>query len=678
MHVFSTGPLALFAAAVVSVLSLAGCGAACDAPANGITAEVSQHADGESAGGVADDTSGSAGRMLTQVGRFHHTAQQAEEWDASAAEIVTFDPASQQIFTVNGMAKAVDVLDARDVSNLKKTGVLDLSGGGAFADYGSPNSVAVSQGLIAVAVENDQKQSPGWVYFFHAADGSFVKRVVAGALPDMVTFTPDGRKALAANEGEPNADYSIDPEGSISLIAIQDGVPGDDATQLGFEAFNRRGPRADELPEGVRIFGNFGRTELSVSERLDEATLAVSDATGIKKGHWVTITPDVAAADGEPLAYQVASVSGTAVTFTRPLDDEATYTPGDAADASTLKVFLHDGQSSVAQDLEPEYIAVSEDSTTAFVTLQENNAVAVIDLKSDTITAIRPLGTKDHSLPGNELDASDSDEAVNIRCWPVQGMYQPDSIVTFTTGDETFLVTANEGDARAYDGFTEEAAFRDVVWGDADGAAIIDGADFSDKNGVGDLVTTITNDADRDGTFESRRCFGGRSFSIWTVSGEQVWDSGHDFAVITADRYGLQFNNDNKKTEDEKDGRSDAKGCEPEAIAVGRVGESTYAFVGLERMGGIMVYDISSPASPVFVEYVNNRDITKQGKAFGDPDGDYGPEGFCFVPAESSPVGVPLLIVGSEVSGTTTVYQVDAPAASRLEGDGSAARPLTR
>ena len=678
MHVFSTTPLALFAAAVASLLSLSGCGVACEQPTNGTAAEVLQHADGETAGGVAGDTSESAGGMLTQVGRFHHTGQQAEAWDASAAEIVAFDPASQQIFTVNGMAKTVDVLDTRDVSNLKKTGVLDLSGGGAFADYGSPNSVAVSQGLIAVAVENDQKQSPGWVYFFHAADGGFVKRVVAGALPDMVTFTPDGRKALAANEGEPNADYSIDPEGSISLIAIQDGVPGDDATQLGFEAFNRRGPRADELPEGVRIFGNFGRTELSVSERLDKATLAVSDATGIKKGHWVTITPDVAAADGEPLAYQVASVSGTAVTFTRPLDDEATYTPSDAADASTLKVFLHDGQSSVAQDLEPEYIAVSEDSTMAFVTLQENNAVAVIDLKSDTITAIRPLGTKDHSLPGNELDASDSDEAVNIRCWPVQGMYQPDSIVTFTTGDETFLVTANEGDARAYDGFTEEAAFRDVVWGDADGAAIIDGADFSDKNGVGDLVTTITNDADRDGTFESRRCFGGRSFSIWTVSGEQVWDSGHDFAVITADRYGLQFNNDNKKTEDEKDGRSDAKGCEPEAIAVGRVGESTYAFVGLERMGGIMVYDISSPASPVFVEYVNNRDITKQGKAFGDPDGDYGPEGFCFVPAESSPVGVPLLIVGSEVSGTTTVYQVDAPAASRLEGDGSAARPLTR
>lgn len=605
--------------------------------------------------------------MLTQVGRFHHTDQSPEGWDASAAEIVAFDPASQQIFTVNGMAKAVDALDARDVSSLQKTGVLDLSGEGAFADYGSPNSVAVSQGLIAVAVENAEKQSPGWIYFFHAADGGFLKRVVVGALPDMVTFTPDGGKALAANEGEPNADYSIDPEGAISIIAIQNGVPADEATQLGFEAFNRGGPRADELPKGVRVFGNFGRTALSVSERIDEATLIVSNAAGIEKGHWVTISPDPAAADGAPMAYQVASVSGMAVTFTRPLDDEATYTPGDAADATKLKVFLHDGQSSVAQDLEPEYIAVSADSTTAFVTLQENNAIAVVDLTNDTITAIRALGIKDHSLPGNELDVSDSDNLVNIQSWPVQGMYQPDAIVAFATGGETFLVTANEGDARAYDGFTEEVAFRDVAWGNADGATIIEGADFSDKNGVGDLLTTVTNDGDRDGLFESRQCFGGRSFSIWTTDGKLVWDSGHDFAVITADRHGLRFNNDNKKTENEKDGRSDAKGCEPEAIAVGRVGKSTYAFIGLERMGGIMVYDISSPASPVFVEYINNRDITKQGKDFGDPDGDYGPEGFCFVPAESSPAGVPLLIVGSEVSGTTTVYRIDAPSAGAAE-----------
>jgi DNA-binding beta-propeller fold protein YncE len=663
MPSFSFSTHVRLAAAAAVMLSLSGCGASGDKPVN----ERAQVPPMDAAGDVTDKASESAGGMLTQVGRFHHTDQSPEGWDASAAEIVAFEPECQQIFTVNGMAKAVDVLDARDVSSLTKTGVLDLSGNGAFADYGSPNSVAYSKGLIAVAVENAEKQSPGWVYFFQSADGGFVKRVVAGALPDMVTFTPDGGKALAANEGEPNADYSIDPEGSISIIAISDGEPADEATQLGFEAFNRGGPRADELPDGVRVFGNFGRTERSVSERIDESTLALRSAAGIEQGHWVTISPDPAAADGEPLAYQVASVSGTAVTFTRPLDDEATYTPGDAADATKLKVFLHDGQSSVAQDLEPEYIAVSADSMTAFVTLQENNAVAVIDLVSNTITAIRALGAKDHSLPGNELDASDGDEAVNIRSWPVQGMYQPDAIATFAAGGETFLVTANEGDARAYDGFTEETAFRDVAWGDADGAAIIEGADFSDKNGAGDLVTTVTNDGDRDGIFESRRCFGGRSFSIWTADGEQVWDSGHDFAVITADRYGLQFNNDNKKTEDDKDGRSDAKGCEPEAVAVGRVGESTYAFIGLERMGGIMVYDISSPASPRFVEYVNNRDITKQGKDFGDPDGDYGPEGFCFVPAEASPAGVPLLIVGSEVSGTTTVYRIDAPSTGAAE-----------
>ena len=610
---------------------------------------------GDAAGPAAED----AAVHLVQLGRFHHTDQSPSGWDASAAEIVAYDAGTEQIFTVNGMAKTVDVLDGSDMSALRKAGVLDLQNGGEFLDAGPPNSVAVSNGLVAVAVENADKQNPGWVYFFQAQDRSFVKRVVAGALPDMVTFTPDGRKALVANEGEPNADYSIDPEGSLSIIAIVDGVPADEAALVSFAAFNAGAPRAAELPAGVRIFGNYGRTQLSVSARINEATIAVSDSAGIEAGHWVTIAPDQAAEDGEPLAYQVAAVAGPHVTFTKPLDSEATYTPGDSADITKVKVFLHDGRSSVSQDLEPEYIAVSPESTTAFVTLQENNALAIIDLESNDVTSIVCFGAKDHSLPGNELDVSDSDGMVNIRNWPVQGLYMPDTIASYTVDGEVFLVTANEGDSRAYEGLSEEIAFRDNDWGGTDTAAMIDGADFSDKNGIGDLLTTVTNDVDRDGVFDTRYSFGARSFSLWNARGELVWDSGHDVAVVTAARYGLRFNNDNKKTENDKDGRSDAKGCEPEALAVGNIGQKTYAFVGLERMGGIMVYDITTPDSPRYVTYTNNRDIDRQAADFGDIDGDYGPEGIAFVSADVSPNGSPLLIVAHEVSGTTTVYRVD-------------------
>ena len=148
-----------------------------------------------------------------------------------------------------------------------------------------------------------------------------------------------------------------------------------------------------------------------------------------------------------------------------------------------------------------------------------------------------------------------------------------------------------------------------------------------------------------------------RSFSIWDASGALIYDSGSDFGMMTASLYGADFNNDNDETDG--DSRSDAKGCEPEACAVGQVNGRWYAFIGLERMGGIMVYDVTTPASPTFVQYINNRDVNVQGEDFGDPDGDYGPEGITFIAAADSPTGNPLVVVANEVSGTTTIYEIN-------------------
>ncbi|WP_319381616.1 choice-of-anchor I domain-containing protein [Thiomicrorhabdus sp.] len=168
--------------------------------------------------------------------------------------------------------------------------------------------------------------------------------------------------------------------------------------------------------------------------------------------------------------------------------------------------------------------------------------------------------------------------------------------------------------------------------------------------------------------FTKLYAYGGRSFSIYNAdTGEQVFDSGSDFEVITAKKYGENFNNDN--AENAGDDRSDNKGPEPEALTVGKINGHTYAFIGLERMGGIMVYDVSNPNSPKFVEYVNNRDLAIDPDDNKDSDndgikeysvdaGDLGPEGFKFVSAEHSPNGKPMLIVGNEVSGTTTFYEI--------------------
>ena len=99
----------------------------------------------------------------------------------------------------------------------------------------------------------------------------------------------------------------------------------------------------------------------------------------------------------------------------------------------------------------------------------------------------------------------------------------------------------------------------------------------------------------------------------------------------------------------DRDTRSDNKGPEREGAAVGRLGAKTFAFIGLERVGGIMVYDVTSPTSPSFVTYVNTRT---------GATGDRAPEGIIFVPAVRSPNKQPLLIVGNEASGTAAVFRI--------------------
>lgn len=324
---------------------------------------------------------------------------------------------------------------------------------------------------------------------------------------------------------------------------------------------------------------------------------------------------------------------------------------------------------SVAQDLEPEYITVSKDSSTAWVALQENNALAVVDVINAQVTDILPLGTKDHSLPENALDASNRDDRINITTWPVHGMYQPDAIASYQWRSKTYIVTANEGDARDYDGFSEEARVKDLTLD-----PLAPAADFQADKDLGRLkITTANGDEDGDGDFEKLFSYGARSFSIWTDSGELVFDSGDDFERITADFLPDDFNSNNDEN-DSFESRSDDKGPEPEAVALGRIRGRTYAFIGLERIGGIMVYDISNPTSAQFVDYVNNRDFLVDAELdSGETNpgvGDLGPEGIVFIPAPESPADVsmlggrgrkpvPMLAVGNEVSGTTTLYAID-------------------
>lgn len=283
-------------------------------------------------------------------------------------------------------------------------------------------------------------------------------------------------------------------------------------------------------------------------------------------------------------------------------------------------------------DFEPEYIAVSSDEKTAYVSLQEANAVAVLDIESGEFLAIDSLGFQDHSQTGNEIDAV-KDKTINIKNQNLMGVKMPDGIAVYEVGGKTYLLTANEGDA------TEWGSYCNQTTTDLEGESL-EILDTSKEDGLPAVA---------DGTYFT---FGSRSFSIYEVTGTSlnlVFDSGSDFENITANAYPDYFNASNKNVK--LDSRSDAKGPEPENVTICQVGQKTYAYIGLERIGGVMMYDITDPSNATFVDYINSRDFS------GKIKGDVAVEGLCAIPAAESPTQYPLLLAANENSGTLAVYQ---------------------
>ncbi|WP_166263393.1 choice-of-anchor I family protein [Marinobacter caseinilyticus] len=339
-----------------------------------------------------------------------------------------------------------------------------------------------------------------------------------------------------------------------------------------------------------------------------------------------------------------------------------------AAELRAQGVRLFGPGATVAQDLEPEYIAVSLDNATAWITLQENNAVAELDIATAEVTAVLPLGYKDYSVIGNELDASNLDSGIVLRNWPVKGMYQPDAIASYGYNGNTYYVTANEGDSRDYAGFSEEFRIGDLT---LDAAAFPNAAELQDDANLGRLNVTstlgVSNGCDPSNPatdvtlaceYDALYAYGARSFAIWAADGTRVFDSGSEFERITAAVIPDNFNSNND--ENSFDSRSDDKGPEPESVVTGTINGQTFAFIGLERVGGLMVYNVTNPQHPVFVQYLNNRAFTvSQADVEAGMGGDLGPEGAAFIAATDSPTGHPMLVIGNEVSGTTTLYDID-------------------
>jgi DNA-binding beta-propeller fold protein YncE len=550
----------------------------------------------------------SAMPKLTLVGRYapFSAPYTGDANERLVAEIVAFHPASKSAFITVDTTSQKSSFRRLDLAGLSTTALANpttasnLNPGvtvsvaahvnDAEFTAGGVQSLDVSGNLLAIAVQAAVKTDNGVIAFYSldaTGAATFLKKVTVGALPDGVAFSPDGKFLLVANEGELGNTFKTD---------------------------------------GIDPEGSISIIEITAGVPADTAT---------------------------------------------NLDFRAFNTGGARSAELPSGVRIGRAGATLAQDLEPEYVTVSADSKTAYVTLQENNAIAVVDLGMKRITKILALGFKDHGAARNRIAPSDryangsSSASAHTVIAPLKsyanvfGVYMPDGVAAYTVGGKTYVLTANEGDDR--DDFLASAETARVSALTLDATAFPNATALKNNAELGRLTAMARHaagafgDTDGDGDHDRLYVLGSRSFSVFDAeSGAQVFDSGDDFERLVYNRI------DDEAVEATKLkllqhpqvlGRLDNKGPEPEGVVIGEVRGSTYAFIGLERSSAVVVYDITDPASPRFVQIVRNTTDLDSG--------DISPEGLKFVPASQSPSGKALLLVGYEVSGSMAVYQFE-------------------
>jgi hypothetical protein len=482
----------------------------------------------------------------------------------NSAEIVAFDADVDRLYIANSIAAKLDIV------NFSNPAAPVLISSISTTPYGNINSVVAHDSIVALAIENINPQLNGSVVFLDY-NGNFLNQVTVGAMPDMITFNKNYTKILTANEGEPNAGYTVDPEGSVSVVDLTPGIANltnANVTTIGLTAYN--GQEATLIAQGIRVF----------------------------------------------------STSAT-----------------------------------VAQDLEPEYITISDDNTKAYVGIQEANALLTIDLTNNTIISLAALGYSPYGTGSNNaLDASDQSGAILITGdLPIKGAYMPDALSFGTIGGQGYIFTANEGDSREFGTVVDANRINSTTFANLDPIAFPDASILKNSKFLGRLsALKYSGDTDGDGDYDELHVMSGRSFSIRNATtGALVYDSKDLIEQIIANHptFAAIFNASNTGVPSLKN-RSDDKGPEVEGIYFQTINGKPYVFLALERIGGVMVFNVENPLSPVFVAYRNNRSTTLSGP-------DLGAEGIVTIPAAISPNGNDIVILANEVSSTLSIYQVN-------------------
>ncbi|MCR2747595.1 choice-of-anchor I family protein [Limnobacter parvus] len=569
-------------------------------------------------------------------------------FDESAAEIATFDPSTNRLFVSNASTRAIDVFDFADPENpvlLQSLPANDVLTGATV------NSVAVANGILAVAIEASPKTNLGRVALYRSSTLELLSSPTVGAMPDMVVFTPDGNTVLSANEGEPSDDYQIDPEGSVSIIDVRNPTMPVVRT-ASFGAFTGQEQALRE--SGIRIYGpgasasqDFEPEYIAVTEDGKTAFVSLQENNAIAK-------IDIATANVLsvlPMGFKDHGVEGNELDVSDRDDtiDIRTW-PG------VLGMYMPDSIATYAVNGKNYIVTANEGDARAW---GENNQAYfdgnanlgfVEEFRVRAMTNTNGWASRVGDDLPPQLDALVPNQGADIGGALLNPMvFGYCGAIATSPGacrDEAMLGRLNISWTMGYRT-------------NADGTPVL-----FNTQGVEDPAGTRI-------MYDNLYAYGGRSFSIFDEDGTLVFDSGAQFEKFLASDECMagsnrdipckDFFNTGHDEGDALDSRSDAKGSEPEGIVLGKIGEKTFAFIGLERMGGVFVYDITDPEAPEMVDYLNTRD-----NFLLDPEaanlaqvGDLGPEGLTFIKASDSPNGEPLLVVTSEVSGTTAVMRLN-------------------
>lgn len=659
-------------------------------------------------------------------------------FDVGAAEISAYDPASKQLFFTNAENNSIVVLNLSNPENPTEVTTIDMS---VYGD--GVNSVAIYNGLVAVAVQADPKTDPGSVVFFKAADVSHISTATAGALPDMVTFTHDGSKVIVANEGEPNDDYDVDPAGTISILDVSGfdvsaGTGTAVVTTADFTSFD--GQEATLRSEGVRIFGpgasasqDFEPEYITVSS--DDATAFVSlqenNALAIVDIASATVTDVIAlgfkdhsqsenALDAsnddeainitnwpvwgmyQPDAISSFNMEGTEYIVTANEGDSRDY-GGFSEEARIRDLRLNPSIFTDADIQENENLGrlnitttlgINSDSTFLYTEMEGGQEVPEVgsdaegegefyfSATNDTLYFLFYIQGLDFGelAGGDSVTANTQDDVTGMHFHIGESGFNGGVVFNIGTDVDTEFELIDSTAARISGFWVQgEGSGSDL----SDFATAFNSAGFEEEVNVYVNVHTVANPGGEirgqlygDPMYDALYSYGARSFSIWNgATGALVWDSGDEFETLLSTFEADNFNSTNSEN-DSFDNRSDDKGPEPEAVTIVQIAGKTYALIGLERIGGIMIYDISDPTSPEFVSYDNvrnfdeldfNEDVIEGLDDIADIAGiaaimestvASGPEGISFLMQGASPVGAPLAVVSNEVTGSITIHEI--------------------